>query len=120
METHEKRRRKRFGANDRDRHLRNWRRSGLSARAYGEQAGVSPANLLRWRAQAQGDTSAPGAFRELIISDTTPAKDGAGVQVSALPLAEMQLSSGACLRIFQQVDAEWLRAVACAMGGEQC
>lgn len=46
-----------FGGADRARALREWRRSGLSARAFGERIGLSAWRLYEWRRRERSESA---------------------------------------------------------------
>lgn len=67
---------------ERAEYLRAWEASGLSARVYGERAGINPNTLVgwRWQRRRQGPGDSPAAvgrmeWIELPVPSDLPARD---------------------------------------------
>src|SRR5262245_7956986 len=84
--------------------LRQWQRSGLSVRAFCEEAGLSQASFYAWRRTlAQRDTQAVSFVPAEVLSEPLPS-----LPVSEAGL-ELVLASGRLLRIGPTFDEPTLR-----------
>jgi hypothetical protein len=86
--------------------LRQWQRSGLSARAFCRQQGLSESNFYAWRRTlAQRDTE-PVAFVPVQVLPELPPVPSADAVTCGL---ELLLSGGRVLRIGPAFDTSTLR-----------
>lgn len=86
--------------------LRQWHRSGLSARAFCQQHGLSQASLFAWRRTlARRDDEAVHFVPVQLLPQETPAESG-GSAASGL---ELLLNGGRILRIGNAFDGPTLQ-----------
>jgi transposase-like protein len=109
----EKRKRKRWSAEEKRALLVRWRASGLSARQFAPREGVSPANLLRWRSSAVA-TPERGAVKftpvQVVKTESLRAE-----QTPTRAVLELVLHGGARVRVLDGADVRMISELVLAV-----
>jgi len=100
--------RRRYTEQEREQWVARWRASGKSARAFAERHGLSAVTLYGW-ARASGERAQSQAFVEVQLPQA------AEVTRATLGSIEIELAGGRVVRIRDQVDVAFLRAVVDAL-----
>jgi hypothetical protein len=100
---------KRHDRKTRRRLVAQWQQSGLTARQFADQAGVSSTTFDRWRREV----GSSAAFVEVVARDAaSPARAvGGGID----PAVEIALPGGVVVRVGHDVDEVLLRRVVRAL-----
>jgi transposase-like protein len=134
MEARPKRRRARFNKQEIQQLLAAWHKSGMSAAAFAQQAGVNKSNLWRWtrsvgqdperrvKAGRPGRGEARGSrFIEVRVDRDSKRSAAAATAPEHVPHFEIEGPFGMRVRVYPGADAETLgRLLAALPGGARC
>lgn len=110
----EKRKRKRWSAEEKRALLVRWRASGLSARQFAPREGVSPANLLRWRGSAVA-TPQRGTVKFTPVQVVKTESTRAGEQTPPRAVLELVLHGSARVRVLDGADVRMVSELVLAV-----
>jgi transposase-like protein len=133
METQTKKRRRRLSPSEQQKLVTEWRASGLSAGAFGEQVGVNKSNLARWarateegfenlgRRRRRANSVRPSSFVELRMDRDAGRSSTPSATIERVPMIEVYGPLGVAVRVYAGVDAETLtRVLAVLQGATRC
>ena len=113
----EKRKRKRWSAEEKRALLVRWRASGLSARQFAPREGVSPANLLRWRTSAVATVATPqrGTVKFTPVQVVKTESSRVAEQTPTRAVLELVLHGGARVRVLDGADVRMVSELVLAV-----